>query len=77
VSCAKTAESIEMLFGLWTRVGSRKHVLGGLHIGATWWIWLAYVWRWCSLLSNYVDHLFTLHVQNILTSLLWQLLTKH
>jgi len=28
VSCAKTAEPIDMLFGLSTRVDSRKHVLG-------------------------------------------------
>jgi len=32
----KTAEPIEMPFGIWTRVGPRKHVLGGVHIGATW-----------------------------------------
>ena len=32
VSCAKMAARIEMLFGLWTRVGPRKHVLhGGAH----------------------------------------------
>ena len=30
-SC-KTAEPIEMLFGLWTRVGPRNNVLGGLRI---------------------------------------------
>ena len=36
VTCAKTAEPIEIPFGLWTRVGPRKHVLGGAHIGATW-----------------------------------------
>jgi len=29
VSPAKTAEPIEMLFGLWTWVGSRNHVLAG------------------------------------------------
>jgi len=29
VSCAKTAEPIEMPFGVWTRVGRRKHVLDG------------------------------------------------
>jgi len=29
VSPAKTAEPIEMPFGLWTRVGPRKHVLDG------------------------------------------------
>ena len=36
VTFAKTAEPIEMSFGLWTRVGLRKHVLDGVHIGATW-----------------------------------------
>ena len=30
VSCAKTAELIEMPFGLWTWVGRRKHVLHGV-----------------------------------------------
>ena len=33
VSPAKTAEAIEMPFGLWTRVGPGKHVLDG---GAHW-----------------------------------------
>jgi len=32
----KMAEPIEMPFGLWTRMGQRKHVLGGVHAGATW-----------------------------------------
>ena len=27
MSCAKTAEPIKMLFGMWTWVGPRKHVL--------------------------------------------------
>ena len=36
LSCAKTAESIDVPFGMWTRVGARKHVLDGLHIGANW-----------------------------------------
>jgi len=31
-SPAKTAEPIDMLFGMWTR----KHVLDGVHTGATW-----------------------------------------
>jgi len=34
----KTVEPIEMPFGLWTRVGLRKHVLHGVHTGSTWWI---------------------------------------
>jgi len=36
VSCAKMAELIEMMFGLWTRMGPRKHVLHGVHIDAIW-----------------------------------------
>jgi len=36
VSCAKAAEPIEMPFGTWTQVGTRKHVLGGVHSGAMW-----------------------------------------
>jgi len=37
VICAKTAEPIEMLFGLWTRMDRRKHVLHTWkHIGSTW-----------------------------------------
>jgi len=35
MSCAKMAEPIEMSFGLWTQLGTRKHVLHGVHIGAT------------------------------------------
>jgi len=35
MSCAKTAEPIEMPFGLWTLVSPGKHVLGGVHTGAT------------------------------------------
>ena len=31
MSCAKTAEPIEMPFGIWTRVGPTKHVLMGAH----------------------------------------------
>jgi len=30
MSCAKTAEAIEMPFELWTRVGPMKHVLDGV-----------------------------------------------
>ena len=35
VSCGKMTEPIDMPFGLWTRMGGRRH---GRHIGATWWI---------------------------------------
>ena len=32
VSPAKTAEPIEMPFGLWTRIGPRNHVLDGIQV---------------------------------------------
>jgi len=32
VICAKTAEPIEMLFGLWAQMGPKNHVLDGLQI---------------------------------------------
>ena len=35
VSCAKTAESIEMPFGMWIRAGP-GNVLDGVQIGANW-----------------------------------------
>jgi len=60
VSCAKTAEPIEMPFELWTRVDPIKHVLDeGTH-----WRHLANTIEpsMCSsdetFLSNYFDHLF-------------------
>ena len=34
VSCAKIAESIEIPFGMWTRVGPRKHILDRVHTSA-------------------------------------------
>jgi len=40
VNPAQMAEPIEMPFGLWTRVGPRKHVLDGTHIpmqGSSYW----------------------------------------
>jgi len=36
VCCAKKAEQIEMSFRLWTRLGRRKRLLHGVHIGAVW-----------------------------------------
>jgi len=30
------AETVEMLFGLWTQVGPRKHILDEVHFGAIW-----------------------------------------
>jgi len=42
VSCAKTAEPIEMLFGEQTHVGPVNHALDGIRMGATWRIQLNY-----------------------------------
>ena len=66
VSCAKVAQPIEMPFGVWTRVGPRKHVLGG---GAQWrnlanTIEPVDVRQRCGLLSNYFDHLLLLALDN-------------
>jgi len=62
VSCAKTAEPIEMSFGIWTRMCPRKHVLGcGVH-----WHHLANTTEpsMCggdvAFLSSYFDHLLVL-----------------
>jgi len=55
MSCAKVAEPIEMSFGLWTRAGLRKDVLGGVRCTLApldeyhWTVHLR--WR-CGLLSN-------------------------
>jgi len=66
LSCAKMAESIDLLFGLWTQVGRRKHKFSGIrqvcqcalmggHIGSTWRIRLNHpstvvMWRYVKLL---------------------------
>jgi len=69
VSPGKTAEAIEIPFGLWTRVGRGDHVLDwgpdppseeailsrGRAACCT-----VYVRQQCGLLSNYFDHLFYL-----------------
>jgi len=36
MSCAKIAEPIEMPFGIWTQVGTRKPALGGVCTGTIW-----------------------------------------
>jgi len=72
MSCAKTADAIDLPFGLWTLVGRRKHsstvfarwrqcaVMGG-NIGAPGeYNWTVCLLRWCDLTSNYFDRLFWL-----------------
>ena len=59
VSYAKTAEPIETPFGMWTRVGPRKHVLDGsadcCHLVNT--IELSMCGGDAAFLSNFFDHL--------------------
>jgi len=62
VSSAKVAEPIELSFGMWTRVGPKKHVLDkGAH-----WRHLANTIETsmccgdAAFLSSYFDHLFVL-----------------
>jgi len=61
VSHAKITEPVEMPFGLWDRMGPRKHALHRVNIGATWRIRTNRPPSMCggdaALLLNYVDHL--------------------
>jgi len=59
MTCAKTAEAVEMSFRMWTWVGPRKHVLDG---GAHWRHMVNTIEpSMCGIsaafLSNYFDHL--------------------
>jgi len=58
---------IKMPFGLWTRVGPRKHVLDEVHNGATWYIRLNRL-RAAAMRTfvNYFDHLSSFYYQLIL-----------
>ena len=62
VSPAKTAEPIEISFGIWTRVGQRSRVLGGgahwRHLANTVEPSTVHVRRRCGLLSDYFEHLY-------------------
>jgi len=59
MSCAKTAEPIQMPFGLCSRMGPRKHVWhGGTLAQPGEYDWTVRMRRRCGLMSNYFDHLF-------------------
>jgi len=60
VSCAKTAEPIEMPFGELTHVGPRKHVLDGVKIRRIRSQPQRVTSRRCGLLPNYFGHLLLL-----------------
>jgi len=64
VSCAETSEPIDLPFGLWTRVGRRKHKFNHIRQvgprcphGRAHWRHLAAMRQRCGLISNYFDHL--------------------
>jgi len=50
MNCTKMAEPFEMLFGIWTQLGPMNHVLGAVHIGATWRIQLNHLYAVAMLL---------------------------
>jgi len=55
------AELIEMLFGMLTRVGPRKHVLdGGTLAPPGEYDWTVRVRRRCTMMSNNFDHLLSM-----------------
>ena len=63
VSCARVVEPINWRFGLWTRVGQRKHKFNHIHQVASvcpQYHWTVHVRRRCGLLSNYFNHLLVL-----------------
>jgi len=72
MSCAKTAELIDLLFGLWTWRGPRKHKFNRIRQVApmpSWkgtlappgeYDWTARLLRGCSVMSNCFDHLLLL-----------------
>ena len=58
----RMAKPIDLPFGLWSVVGWRKHKFSRICQVAPMcpqYHWTIHVWRWCDLLSNYFDHLFS------------------
>ena len=56
-------EPINLPFGLWTRVGRRKHKFNRVHLVASMCLqchWTVCLLWWCGLTSNYFDHLLLL-----------------
>ena len=63
VSWAKMAEPIEMPFGLWTRIGPKKHLLHWHNLANT--IESSMCGGDAAFLSNYFDHLFYIFVTSL------------
>jgi len=62
VSCAQTAEPIDLPFGLWTRVDRRKHVptWEGTLAAPGEYDWTVHLQRQCGLMSNTLTTLWPL-----------------
>jgi len=84
VSCAEIAESINLLFGLWTWVGRRKHDFnricqvapmcphGRAHLAPpSKYDRTVHLGQRCGLISNYFDHLFFLSVENKISDVIF------
>jgi len=67
ISCAKTAEPINLSFGLWTREGWRKHKFNRIRQVAPpgEYDWNVRLRRRYGLMSNYFDHLLNMPSANI------------
>ena len=66
MSRTRTAEPINLSFGLWTRVGRRKRMFNRICQVAPMcpqYQWIVHVQQRCGLLSNYFDHLSPLCLQ--------------
>ena len=64
-----------MPFGLWTQVGWWKHVFHGCKLAQPGkYHWTIYVWQWCSLMSNYFDHLLLGRI-TVLRTWMWPTVT--
>jgi len=58
MSCANSAEPIDMPLGLWTLVCRMKHVLHrGILAPPGEYDWTVRLWQRCGFMSNYFDHL--------------------
>jgi len=77
VSCAKTAEPIDLPFGFWIQVDGRKHKFSGANV-PRWegtlappaeYDWTVHLRQRCGLMSNYFDHLLWLFWYRVFTSL--------
>ena len=80
----KMAERIEMPFGLWTRVGSSKHALGGVHTSATWRIplnrpsawgcgfFVKLLWPLVTIIKTWCEYFRLVHLSSVTDPKFWK-----